>query len=226
VAPKKNNSKPIKGNISQSQNPVPKKLSDLPGYLAKGWKAFFLDQKEDLKIFRPALEDAIRYFPYIVTLFFVLFILRMTGYKHQIGNFGEEEAFFNLVLPVVESLRDNWRAIFKIKILDPAYPLLVSVLTRVFSMDPFKVALYLNAVLSGVVLLGLYFIAKKVFNRITAAMVLLLLATNKGFVEFSYLAGGGVFFLSLATLAIIFFKSWGFNPCFLQCGSIWNRVET
>jgi len=180
-------------------------LKALPRYIHQTFRSLVSEQQETARDLSPIIKDAVSYFPYIVTLFFVLFLLRMTGYQHQLGNYGVEEIFFSQILPLVNQLKSGDASVLKFQLVGPAYPAALHLISWIFTSDVFKTALYLNVILSGLTLLMTYFTTERIFNSATAALVLLLLATNKSFVEFSYAAGSGVLFLFFSSGAVFLF---------------------
>ncbi|MFH1760102.1 MAG: hypothetical protein ABIA63_03280 [bacterium] len=195
----------MKKNKQNKAQPSPQKLSELPRFFKNAFNAFISEQKFISRKFDYVINDAVFYIPYIITVIFALFLFRLTNYKHQLGNYGVEELFFTQIMPAVENLKSNPGIILKYKMEGPLYPLLLYWSGNLFSASLFTTGLYLNVLMASAALLFIYSAVKRAFNVGTALLVILVLSTNKGFVEFTYTASSGMLFMFLCAGALVFF---------------------
>lgn len=165
------------------------------------------DSYHELRKQSDLFNEIVMYIPFVCAMLFFYYTNRIAYFYHNFGNYGMEENFISSVIPVVKDLLQGHFSRLSLGLDGPLYPALLAIKTALFSQkDILKSALFLNVLFGTASLLASYYLIQVVFNRKTAVVSLILIATNAAYFEFTYTAGSAspFFFFTVFSLFIFF----------------------
>ncbi len=141
--------------------------------------------------------------PWAVAGVFLAVMGFLTFRYHTVGGLGVETDFYAELYPQARELVEGRFSPLNYGAKGPVYSLLLAG-TWVFVRDFFRAGLVLNLLTASGFLVALFFLVRRVFNPLTAALTLLVVALNPMFVGYSYQAGSDMPFLLLCALSLLF----------------------
>ncbi|MCS6989086.1 MAG: glycosyltransferase family 39 protein [Chloroherpetonaceae bacterium] len=138
---------------------------------------------------------------------YVVVLLVAALAHHRVGDYGVETDFFWGYAPDARAVQEWLRGEGKFPIdgfRGPMYAIVLA-LAEVFVQDYFVAGVMLATLCAGATLYLSHRLALEFFGKVEALFVLLILATNSVFIQYSYSAGTDMFFNLLATMAIYAF---------------------
>jgi hypothetical protein len=127
---------------------------------------------------------------------------------HRVGDYGVETDFFWSYAPdartIQEMLKGNGGTFPIDGFRGPMYSIALALVAFIIQ-DFFAAGVTLGILCAGATLLLTYRLVLEFFGKVEALIVLLILATNSVFIQYSYSAGTDMFFNLVATLAVYAF---------------------
>lgn len=139
---------------------------------------------------------------YLIPIIYFVVILIIALSTRVTGNYGVETDFFWLYVPHAKSLLDGEIAIDSFH--GPIYPLFLGLFFLVFK-DFLISGIVLSAISASTVIYFSYRIISRIADRIIALIVILFLAINPIFIQYSYTSGTDMFFNAIITITIFYF---------------------
>jgi Dolichyl-phosphate-mannose-protein mannosyltransferase len=138
----------------------------------------------------------------IIAGLYLTILLIVSLLYHKIGDYGVETDFFWSYVPKAKSFLSGDLQIDQFR--GPLYPIILGLVSFVIS-NYFYSGIIIG-VLSASILIYLSFeLIKKIFSPVVSFVVVLLLASNPIFVQYTYSAGTDMLFNMLATATLFFF---------------------
>jgi len=185
-------------------------------FLKKVFSRWFQDIQlsfQELKKESAFLNEVLFYLPLLVAILFFYHLNRIGYFYHNFGNYGAEEYFLQTIVPLVDQIRQGHYSGLSLGFDGPGYPLTLALKCMVGQGDVFRNALFLNVLFGTGSLLFSYYLFRRLFNTRTALGVLLLMATNVSYFEFTYTACSGALFVFWVTVALYLFFSSSDENC-------------
>jgi hypothetical protein len=127
---------------------------------------------------------------------------------HRVGDYGVETDFFWSYAPdartIQEMLKGNGGTFPIDGFRGPMYPIALALVAFIIQ-DFFAAGVTLGILCAGATLFFTHRLVLEFFGKVEALIVLLILATNSVFIQYSYSAGTDMFFNLVATLAVYAF---------------------
>lgn len=158
------------------------------------------EKKSLLVTFNKLLE-----FKYLSLLFagiYFVVLLIISLLYHKVGDYGVETDFFWGYVPAAKSFINGNLQIDPFR--GPLYPIILGLVNLVIS-NYFISGILIGIISASVVIFFSYEIIKRIFSSLAAFFVILILAANPIFVQYSYSAGTDMIFCALATATMYFF---------------------
>lgn len=141
--------------------------------------------------------------PWAVAGVFLAVMGFLTFRYHTVGGLGVETDFYAELYPQARQLVEGDFSPLNYGAKGPVYSFLLAG-TWVFVRDFFQAGLVLNLLAAAGFLIALFFLVRRVFNSLTAAVALPAVALNPLFLNYSYQAGSDMPFLLLCALSLLF----------------------
>lgn len=143
-----------------------------------------------------------KYIGVVIALLYFIVAAIISFTFHKVGDYGVETDFFWGYVPAA---KDFLNGIIRIDAFrGPLYPIVLGIFGFIFS-DFFNAGVFIGILSASIVIYFSYEIIRKIFSPVTAFFVVLLVAFNPVFLQYSYSAGTDMFFNALAMATLFFF---------------------
>ncbi len=148
-------------------------------------------------------EKADPWLPWTVAGMFLAVMSFLTFRYHTVGGLGVETDFYAELFPQAKKLIEGEFSPLNYGPKGPVYSFFLAG-TYLFVREFFQAGLVLNLLTAAGFLVVFYFLARRVFNPLTAAAALLAVSLNYMFLNYAYQAGSDMPFMLLCALSLLF----------------------
>jgi len=141
--------------------------------------------------------------PWVLSVFYLLFMGYLTFRYHKIGGFGVETDFYVELVPQAKKLLAGDFSPLNYGAKGPVYSLLLAAVYAVVR-DYFNAGLVLNLLSGAAFLVAAYHLIRTVFDTETAFLAALAILFNSTFLAFTYQAASDLPFMMLCALSMFF----------------------
>lgn len=149
------------------------------------------------------IERCDPYFPWAVAVIYFLYMGYLTLRYHNVAGLGVETDFLVELVPQAKKLLAGRFSPVNYGPKGPVYSFLLAFMYLVVR-DYFYAGLILNLLAASIFLVTLFFLIKKVFNIMTARIVMIAVAFNYVFQHYTYNAGSDLPFMAISILSMYF----------------------
>jgi len=178
--------------------------------MGKKYRATSTRRKKDTDETKPyvtgvrlAAEKIEPWLPWGIAVIYFIVMTYITFRYHRIGGLGVETDFFAEFVPQAKKLLEGQFSPLNYGTKGPMYSILLAGMYLVVR-DYFYAGLLLNMFSSSIFLVTLYFLIKRVFNTITAAVVTIAVIFNVIFLGYTYRACSDMPFMMMSVLSMYF----------------------